>query len=325
VTGYCVTGYRAALPQLGDRLLLSDGGLETWLTDVAGQQLVDFAAFPLLDTDTGRQALEAYYRPYLELARHEQRGIVLDTPTWRASPDWGARLGYDLPALTAANRDAVALLDRLRAAAVAPGVPVVISGCIGPRTDEVEPLVPDAAEQARAYHAPQVEAFAGTAADLVTAMTLATPAEAIGIAWAARAAELPVAISFTTAADGRLPDGTPLAEAIELVDDRTGGWPAYYLVNCAHPSQFLAALSAPPCRARIRGVRANASAADADGAAASAGGADSAGTEVVAGDAPDVLAGWYPALRAALPLFTVAGGCCGTDDRHVAAIAAALR
>jgi homocysteine S-methyltransferase len=304
------TGYRAALPQLGDGLLLTDGGLETWLISDGGQELVDFAAFPLLRTVAGRRALEAYYRPYLEFAAREGAGIVVDTPTWRANPDWGARLGYDLPALRAVDRDAVALLEELRADTDSPARPVVISGCIGPRTDDVLPPVADAAERARDYHAPQVEAFADTAADLITAMTLSTAAEAIGIAWAARAVDMPVAISFTTGADGRLPDGTSLADAITDVDDRTDGWPAYYLVNCAHPSQFLGALDAPICRARIRGVRANASAVDGDEAA---------------GDPPDELARWYPALREALPSLSVAGGCCGTDHRHVAAIAAALR
>ena len=98
------------------------------------------------------------------------------------------------------------------------------------------------AEAARAYHRPQITTFADTQADLITAMTLAYPDEAIGIAQAARDVEMPVVLSFTLETDGNLPDGSTLAAAIQIVDDATDAYPAYYMINCAHPSHFASVL-----------------------------------------------------------------------------------
>jgi homocysteine S-methyltransferase len=122
---------------------------------------------------------------------------------------------------------------------------------------------------------------------------------------------MPVVLSFTVETDGRLPTGQPLGEAIEQVDAETGGAPAYFMVNCAHPTHFEHVLESGAWRERIRGVRANASRmshAELDEA-----------EELDAGD-PDELAGGYERLRARLPNLTVLGGCCGTDHRHVRAV-----
>jgi S-methylmethionine-dependent homocysteine/selenocysteine methylase len=137
--------------------------------------------------------------------------------------------------------------------------------------------------------------------------------EAVGIARAAQAAGLESAISFTVETDGRLPSGQPLGDAIEQVDAETGSAPAYFMVNCAHPTHFAAVLDGD-WRERIAGIRANASKmshAELDAA-----------DELDEGD-PNELAAQYLALRDRLPNVNVLGGCCGTDDRHIAAIAAA--
>jgi S-methylmethionine-dependent homocysteine/selenocysteine methylase len=236
---------------------------------------------------------------------------VLYTPTWRASRDWGERLGYSREELAAANRRAVALIEQLRASA--PDVPTVLNGVVGPRGDGYVVGETMTADDAEAYHAEQIGTFAATAAEMVSAITMTYAEEAIGIARAAQAAGLPAAISFTVETDGRLPSGQPLGEAIEQVDRDAGSSPAYFMVNCAHPTHFEAVLDGPWV-ARIAGIRANASRmshAELDAA-----------TELDEGD-PEELAQQYRALRERLPNATVLGGCCGTDDRHVAAIAAA--
>ena len=152
---------------------------------------------------------------------------------------------------------------------------------------------------------------------MVSAITMTYAEEAIGIAGAAAGAGVPVCISFTVETDGRLPSGQALGEAIEQVDDETHGAPAYYMVNCAHPSHFAETIAAGGgWRERIGGLRANASAkshAELDAA-----------EELDEGD-PVGLGADYVALRADLPAVTVLGGCCGTDARHVAAVAAAWR
>src|SRR5262249_3091222 len=162
-----------------------------------GLELPDFAAFVLLDDD--RDALRAYYEPYIALARDRAVGLILDTPTWRASPDWGERLGYSAAALAAANPTGVELLDQLRPES---GVALLISGCVGPRGDgyRAEDLMGTA--EAERYHAAQVAAFAEAGADLVTALTMTYAEEAIGIVRAACATGLPVVVSFTVETDG---------------------------------------------------------------------------------------------------------------------------
>jgi homocysteine S-methyltransferase len=194
---------------------ITDGGMETTLIFHEGIDLPDFASFVLLEDEAGREALRAYYRRYIKIARFRGVEIILDTPTWRANRDWGERLGYSPEALVDVNRRAVDLLEELRSREV------VVSGCVGPRGDGYEVGAAMSAEEAETYHAPQVETFAGTSADLVSALTLTYADEAIGIVRAAHAADVPIVISFTVETDGKLPSGQPLGEAIEQVDAET--------------------------------------------------------------------------------------------------------
>lgn len=312
-----MTKYRHNLPQLGRRLFLADGGLETTLIYHEGIDLPHFAAFDLLRTEEGREALRRYYLPFIEAARRNGFGFVLDTPTWRASPDWGRKLGYSAEALAAVNRDAISLMAELRTAHEAHGFPMVISGAIGPRGDGYVADKVMSAAAAEAYHRAQIGVFAATDADLVTAYTLTNVNEAVGITRAAQAFAIPVAISFTLETDGLLPTGSSLEEAIEAVDEATGCGPAYYMINCAHPTHFESSLARGGAWiSRLKGVRANASRrshAELDAA-----------TELDAGD-PDELGRQYRALRRRFTHLSVLGGCCGTDHRHVACIGACCR
>jgi S-methylmethionine-dependent homocysteine/selenocysteine methylase len=305
-----------SLPQLaGDRVFLTDGGLETTLIFHRGLDLPLFAAFPLLDDADGRATLRDYFGPYLATAREQGAGFLLDTVTWRANPDWGAQLGYDAAAMDRVNREAVAFARELREEAGSAPEPILVSGVIGPRGDGYQADAQMSAAEAESYHAAQARSFAAAGADLVAAITMTYADEAIGIARAATSAGIPVAISFTVETDGRLPSGQALGEAIEQVDAETLAAPAYYMVNCAHPSHFTGVLAdGGTWRDRIAGVRANASPkshAELDEA-----------SELDAGD-PAELAADYAALRSQLRNVTVLGGCCGTDERHVAAVGAA--
>ena len=289
-------------------MVITDGGMETTLIFKQGFDLPDFAAFVLLDDPDGREALRAYYRTYIELAQNRGVGIVLDTPTWRANADWGTKLGYGAEALVDVNRRAVALLEELRTAEVR------VSGCIGPRGDGYQAEAQMTAAEAERYHASQVGTFSETTADLVSALTLTYTDEAIGIARAAAAREVAVVVSFTVETDGRLPSGQALGDAIEQVDDATGGTVEYFMVNCAHPTHFSDVLEGGWLE-RLHGVRANASKkshAELDEA-----------DELDEGD-PTELADRYRELRELLPNLTVVGGCCGTDHRHVDAVCAAV-
>jgi len=303
--------YRDHLPHLEGELFLTDGGIETDLIFHQSLDLPLFAAFDLLKDEAGTEALRAYYRPYLELARDAELGFVLESPTWRASPRWATELGYSPEQLEGLNRRAIEVMVELRSERD-DGPPVVISGCIGPHDDGYDPGVLLDAGTAQEYHSTQIGTFAGTAADMVTALTVTYADEAVGIARAAAAAGIPVAISFTLETDGRLPSGQGLGEAIEQVDHQTGSGPAYYMINCVHPTHFEDVLEQGGSWAeRIRGLRANASMlshAELDEA------------ETLDEGDPQDLGARYSRLGPSLPRLNVLGGCCGTDHRHVAEI-----
>ncbi len=304
--------YRARLPQLDGGLYLSDGGLETTLIFHEGWDLPCFASFPLMQTEKGRKALLRYCEKYIAIAIKSNAGFILETPTWRANPDWGAKLGYDLTGLAEINRASVAMLEEIRARHETPTSPMPISGCIGPRGDGYNPGEIMSADEAEAYHAWQIGVFRDTAADFVSAYTLTNINEGIGFARAAKAAEMPCVVSFTLETDGRLPSSETLGQAIEAVELASDLWPAYYMINCAHPTHFSHVLDPEaPWMPRLKGIRANSSSrshAELDRA-----------PDLDIGN-PAELGGQYADIRRRFPHITVLGGCCGTDHRHVECI-----
>lgn len=293
--------------------MLTDSGLETWLIFHRGFDLPDFASFTLIDDPDGRTALAEYFSDHVRAAADVGAGIVLETPTWRANPDWGARLGYDAAALDRVNRDAVALVREV--AEAADGLEVVVSGNLGPRGDGYDPGELLAPEAAQAYHGPQIASLVAAGADRITMLTATHVGEAAGVIQAAAALGAPVVVAFTVETDGRLPSGQPLAEALAETDALTEGAALYFGVNCAHPDHFAPTLAADPAGVgRVGLLRANASRmshAELDEA-----------EELDDGD-PAELGSQYAQLLLDHPDLQVLGGCCGTDVRHIRAIATA--
>jgi S-methylmethionine-dependent homocysteine/selenocysteine methylase len=308
--------YRTSLPQSGGALFLTDGGIETTLIFQDGFDLPYFAAFHLLRDADGRAALARYYERYIAIAKADRMGFILESPTWRASADWGDKLGYSADAIAAVNRESVQLMHDLRTRDETAASPMVVSGCIGPRGDGYDPGQVMSALDAEAYHRLQVGAFAEAGGDMATAITMTNANEAIGITRASMKAGLPVVISFTVETDGRLPTGQGLDDAICEVDVVTGKGPAYYMINCAHPTHFQKMLGDEPWTRRVGGLRANASKR----------------SHQELSDSPDLDAGnpvelgaEYRDLVRRLPRINVLGGCCGTDHRHIECIALACR
>lgn len=291
-------------------IFLTDGGIETDLIYRRGVTLPQFATFPLLQTEAGRTTLRDYWSDYVAIARAAGQGLILECCTWRANPDWGDKLGYDAEQLARFNTVGIELMQSLQSEH--PDVETIIGGSIGPRNDGYSATARVVSSESRRYHRPQLEAFAAAGAELVTANTMTHVDEPVGIVRAARDVGLPVAISFTIETDGRLPNGITLADAINAVDAAAA--PDYFQVNCAHPDHLRPALQVPGAwRDRIEGLRGNASRrshAELD-----------ASTQLDAGD-PEEFGRDMCDVAAALPSVRILGGCCGTDTRHVAAIAA---
>lgn len=171
-------------------------------------------------------------------------------------------------------------------------------------------------DEAERYHSEQISALAETDVDVISGYTLAYPSEAIGMVRAARRFELPVVISFTVETDGRLPTGGSLEDAITEVDAATDSYAAYFMINCAHPEHFSAALEDAPWMQRVKGIIANASRcshAELDKA------------EVLDDGNPAELGVQLSDIRRRFPHIKVLGGCCGTDMRHMKQIMIASR
>jgi homocysteine S-methyltransferase len=308
--------YRDNLPQLEGKKFITDGGIETALIFLQQIDLPLFAAFPLVANDEGVAQLKAYYQPYIDIAIANRTGFILDTPTWRCSRDWAEQLGYTIQDVQYFNEASVRLMAEIRDRNASAHTPIVINGAIGPHDDGYNPASLLSSDEAEEYHRFQVEVFARSQADMISAVTLTYPEEAIGIARAAARAGIPAALSFTVETDGRLPTGASLQEAIEYTDAETGGSPAYYMINCAHPTHFKHVIGGDAAWIqRIYGVRANASCmshAELDEA-----------TELDDGN-PREFGRDYIELQQKLDQLRVYGGCCGTDHRHIAEVCHSL-
>ena len=267
---------------------ITDGGLETSLIFHEGYDLPHFAAFDLLRTLKGKQSIADYYRRYLNIAKGYGAGFIFESPTWRASKDWGDLMGYSDVALDAINHEAISMLKAL-ADNEDSKTDCIISGCLGPRGDGYDPSQIMTAAEAEAYHSQQIRSLSAAGVDIISAITMTNIAEAIGITKAA------------------------MACSIEAVDAATGGGPIYFMINCAHPTHFIDKIEGiEQWKSRIRGIRANASKcshAELDEA-----------EELDDGD-PLEFGEDYKALKEALPNLQVFGGCCGTDHRHIEALA----
>ena len=287
----------------------TDAGLETCMIYDEGLDLPHFASFVLLDTVAGRAALSRYFARYIALAVQGGTGFVLDTATWRANMGWAERMGMDEAAIRAANQRAADFARDLRNDHETALLPIVINGVVGPSGDGYRIDATLTPERADAVHRVQIEALAEAGVDLVSALTMTHPGEAIGIARAARRAGLPHVLSFTVETDGHLPNGQTLHEGLAEVEAATGGSALFYMVNCAHPAHFARDLDGP-MRTRIGGIRANASRlshAELDLA-----------TALDDGD-PEEFGHFYAAFARFLPNLRLVGGCCGSDHRHVGA------
>ena len=257
----------------------------------------------LLEDEAGRGELRRIYGDYVGVARQARLPLLLCTPTWRANRERLEEAGVadDL------NRDAVHFLKELRVGPDAVDPAVLIGGLIGCKNDCYRPEEGLTSEEAESFHSWQLERLAGSGADFLVAETLPNIGEAVGIARAMARSGLPSVISFVIDRRGRLLDGTPLADASEMVDGAVDRQPLGYMINCAHPTFLRAAAQPPAMFERLIGVQANASSLDhdrLDGAA-----------QLQADDIPS----WGEEMLTLHRQYGVKilGGCCGTGVEHL--------
>ncbi len=304
--------YRNNLPQLSGHDMTTQGGTWTWLQYVDGFELQHFCGFDLLNNPKAVVALRDYHRKVIEAVLPYEFGILVEGLHYRASWDWGKLVGYSKEGLKEINIQGVEFYHELASEYESDTSPIPIGGVVGPRGDAYDiENTPDVAE-AEDYHSEQIETLKLAGVDLITAATFSSIEEAIGITRAAEAIEMPIVISFFTNNDGRLEGGDTMREAVEKVDAATNSAPAYYMINCCHPTEFAPALEEKDWTNRLGGFMPNAVAME-KLSLCSLG-------HLEDGD-PDELGIQMGEIATRFPSIHVWGGCCGTDSRHLGQIA----
>jgi len=297
-------------------VFLTEGGSETEIMYRNGFELPEFAMFPLLDNPKAVSAMRGIFSRQLDVAAEFGLSFMLTGLDYRASPDWGAKLGYSPAALAEAN---LAVIDFLRdiAKAYQGQIPhLLIGGILGPRGDAYSLNREITADSAEEYHAVQLETLKSAGVDFACAMTFNNIAESVGAARAAAKIGVPLSISLTLDSTFRLKSGPSLAEAITGIDNQTGeDAPDFYLLNCSHPLEYEPALEDGDWIKRLRGVRPNASRME-KMALCKLG-------HIEDGD-PVELGSQIRRLSVRYPHMDIFGGCCGTGHSHLREIAKAL-
>jgi homocysteine S-methyltransferase len=310
--GATMTDQRPFPPQKAGRLYLTEGGTETELLYKYGFALPQFALFPLLDNPQAVSKMREMFQSYLDVAVRHKMCALMGGLDYRASPDWGALLGYSPQSLADANLRSIEFLRDI-AREYASDIPdIVIEGLIGPRGDAYERNASITVDEAEDYHSVQLETLKRANVDLALAITFNNVPESIGVARAAVKIGVPLAISLTLDGTSKLSSGPRLGEAITTIDRETDHAPEFYLVNCSHPVEYESAIEPDGWIDRVRGVRPNASRME-KMALCQIGHLED-GDPVELGKLCGDLARRYPHMD-------IWGGCCGTWDRHLDEIA----
>lgn len=265
------------------------------ITEAAVWERIGGDPMPLLDTGEGRERLARIYGEYADAAARADLPIILFAPTWRANRDRAKA------SVNAAALDFVRRFSRN------------VGALMGPRGDCYSPAAALTRDDARQFHRWQAEQLA--AAEFVLVSTMPAVSEALGIA---DVLPVPCLVSFVITAEGKLLDGTPLAEAIARIDDEALHTPLGYWINCVHPETVLHGLEAlgdSPAIGRIAGVQGNTSRRDPRWFSQTV----DFEADSVSGFA-DGMAGIH--RRFSIPIL---GGCCGTRSAHIEALAQRLR
>ncbi len=272
----------------------------------------------LLYEAEGPNALRRIFREYLHVGFHHDLPMLIFTPTWRGNPERLAEAG--LPGVGEVAEEAFRLLDQVRDGYGAYAKSVFIGGLMGCRGDAYNPAEALSEEEAHDFHGAQARALAAAGVDFLIASTLPAFSEARGIARALAEQGLPWMLSFVVRPTGRVLDGTPLEDVVRGIDEAVERAPAGFLVNCVHPSVYEAAMNEagsrdPMIGARVLGLQANTSSKSPE---------ELDGSSQLECEDPELFATRMMHLR--LEFGTrVLGGCCGTDARHIFALARRAR
>jgi len=303
-----MTGTKTFPPQREGQLFLTEGGVETELMYKWGFELPHFATYPLFDNPNAMSAIRGIFHRYLDVAAKYGLSTLVSGLDYRASPDWGALLGYSPAALADATLQSVEFTREL-IQEYADDIPQgLVVGTLGPRGDAYQLNNTITKNEAEDYHGVQLETLKKADVDIAWGMTFNNTAEAIGAARAAERIGLPFAVSLSLDSTSRLKSGPSFAEAVETIEAETGGSPVFYFLNCSHPVEFEPALTQGSWLKRVRGLRPNAS--KMEKIALCQLGHLEEGDPVELGQLVGDVVRRYPHMD-------IWGGCCGTGEVHL--------
>lgn len=294
--------------QVEGRYYLSEGGMETEVMYKHGFDFPHFAVFELLKNPKAVSALQAMYRQYFDVVAKHQMVALVGGLDYRASPDWGALLGYSADGLSDMNHRCIDFLRDLAKEYIGEIDEILIQGFIGPRGDAYETNTVITEQESEDYHSVQLQTLKEADVDLASALTFNNIPESIGVAKAAARLDLPLCISLSLDGSSRLNSGPSLGDAIKTIDAATDNSVAFYMINCVHPLEYESALADESWMKRIRGVRPNASVMDKISLCKIG--------HLEDGD-PIELGNQIGDLFKRFPHMDILGGCCGTWDNHL--------
>lgn len=299
--------------------ILTDGGIETRVMFETGVPLPDHVGVAaLVGEAAGGRVLRRIYAGYVEAAGLSNLPVIIGTPTFRASLGFVRLAGLGgAGAVRRLNRDAVKMHHEIRTRSG--HSPVFVAGVIGPSGDAYLPEESMPSQQAYVYHALQADVLSDSGVDFLYAPTFPSVEEALGASLAMGDTGLPYVVSFVLGRDGRVLDGTSLRAAIESIDAAASPAPLFYSISCVHPSIAASALrdgaaSSDLVVHRLKELKANASPLSPG---------ELVRLDHLEGDGPERFADEMWKIHEDFGLH-VLGGCCGTDDRHMRALALRL-
>ncbi len=297
--------------------MLYDGPMETRIEYGTTLKLdKEMSIFTLIYQEEGQKALRQLYETDIEAVRHHNAPIILNAPTYRASPAHCQRLHFNDPnAIETINQDCIQFVKNIRNRYDDYKNNIYITAPIGPELAGYSADLSFTVEKAVSYHSRQANAIAQAGVDIISIAAMAGMIETIGCATAVAQTGMPYSVGVILNPDGTLIDGNPLKELIARIDATISPQPNFYIISCTHPVTAEQALSDHDIHyQRILGIKANGS---------SKSGKELLNIDHPEADEPELFADELIALGTKYH-FKIYGGCCGTDHRHLATLAEKL-
>lgn len=264
-----------------------------------------------------RDILAGLYEQYIDIAVKYDLPIMLMTPTRKVNFETLKKSEFNGKNIIG---DSCKFLTNIKLDSKKFAGKISIGGLLGCRGDAYSAVDALSTKEAFKFHKVQADIFAREKPDYLFAGIMPAISEAVGMAQAMSSSGIPYIISFMMRKNGMLLDGTPIAEAIMIIDSETEPKPLCYFANCIHPLNLKLALKekinfGSPYLHRFKGVQANASELSPE---------ELNNSGVLQKGNFDKMTAEMMILKKEFGI-KVLGGCCGTDNVFIEKLAKSLK